>query len=62
MTTPYITMVGTFYLVPVTQALSLAVVTGQYPEAPTEVVNCVTLLGRNRKMSDNVRYVGSKPS
>lgn len=45
MTIPCITMVGTrptFYLVPVTQALSNAVVTGQYPETPTRVVKCVT--------------------
>ncbi|KAG2352559.1 hypothetical protein BDR07DRAFT_835242 [Suillus spraguei] len=42
MTIPCITMVGTrpiFYLVPVTEALSNAVATGQYPEAKTTVVN-----------------------
>ncbi|KAG2367865.1 hypothetical protein BDR07DRAFT_1605858 [Suillus spraguei] len=40
MTIPCITMVGTrpiFYLVPVTEALSNAVATGQYPEAKTTV-------------------------
>jgi hypothetical protein len=57
MTIPCITMVGTrptFYLVPVTQALSIAVVTGQYPEAPTEVVKCVTFLGHNRRSSEGM--------
>jgi len=57
MTIPGITMVGTrptFYLVPVTQALSVAVVTGQYPEAPTEVVKCVTFLGPNRRSSEGM--------
>ena len=37
-------MVGTrraFYLVPVTRPLSVAVVTGEYPEAPTEVVKAL---------------------
>ncbi|KAI6015370.1 hypothetical protein F5J12DRAFT_817791 [Pisolithus orientalis] len=50
MTIPCITMDGTrptFYLVPVTEALSNAVVTGQYPKAPTEVVKCVTSLRHN---------------
>jgi hypothetical protein len=57
MTIPCITMVGTrptFYLVPVTQALSVAVVTGQYPEAPTEVVKCVTFSGHNRRSSEGM--------
>lgn len=52
MTIPCITMVGTrptFYLVPVTKMLSNAVVTGQYPEAPTEVVKCITPLGYNHQ-------------
>ena len=45
MTIPCITMVGrrpTFYLVPVTKALSTAVVTGQYPKATTKVMKCIT--------------------
>jgi hypothetical protein len=57
MTIPCITMVGTrptFYLVPVTRALSVAVVTGQYPKAPTEVVKCVTFLGHNRRSSEGM--------
>ncbi|KAH9059429.1 hypothetical protein EDB83DRAFT_932284 [Lactarius deliciosus] len=57
MTIPCITMVGTrptFYLVPVTQALSVAVVTGQYPKDPTEVVKCVTFLGHNRRSSEGM--------
>ena len=47
---PCITMVGThptFYLVPVTRALSDAITTGQYPPAPTEVWKCVTVAGYN---------------
>ena len=43
---PCITMVGTcptFYLVPVNQALSDAVTTGQYPPMPTEVSKCATM-------------------
>jgi hypothetical protein len=57
MTIPCITMVDTrptFYLVPVTRALSVAVVTGQLPEAPTEVVKCVTFLGHNRRSSEGM--------
>ncbi|KAH9970006.1 hypothetical protein BGW80DRAFT_1334162 [Lactifluus volemus] len=54
---PCITMVGTrptFYLVPVSRALSTAVVTGQYPETPTMVVKCVTILGPNRRFSEGM--------
>ncbi|KAG1850145.1 hypothetical protein F4604DRAFT_1661163 [Suillus subluteus] len=43
MTMPCITMVGlrpTFYLVPVTKALSDAVISGQYPSDRTEVLKC----------------------
>src|ERR1700689_4358746 len=50
MTISCITMVGTqptFHLVSGTQALSIAVVTGQYPEALTKVVKCVTFLTHN---------------
>jgi hypothetical protein len=57
MTIPCITMIGTrptFYLVPVTQALSVAVVTGQYPEAPTKVVKCATFLEHNRRSSEGM--------
>jgi len=57
MTIPCITMVGTwptFYPVPVTQVLSIAVVTGQYPEALTKVVKCVTFLGQNHQSSEGM--------
>jgi hypothetical protein len=57
MAIPCITMVGTrptFYLVPVTRALSTAVVTGQYPETPTNVVKFVTFLGHNRRSSEGM--------
>ncbi|KAG1902442.1 uncharacterized protein F5891DRAFT_1023986 [Suillus fuscotomentosus] len=43
MTMPCITMIGTrptFYLVPVTKALSDAVISCQYPSARTEVLKC----------------------
>jgi len=43
MNIPCITMIGTrpcFYKVPVTQELSLAVLSGQYPEHPTIVTRC----------------------
>ncbi|KAG2139282.1 hypothetical protein DEU56DRAFT_972423 [Suillus clintonianus] len=43
MTMPCITMVGTrpaFYLVPVTKALSEAVISGQFPSDRTEVLKC----------------------
>ncbi|OAX37598.1 hypothetical protein K503DRAFT_771345 [Rhizopogon vinicolor AM-OR11-026] len=56
MTIPYITMVGTrptFYLVTLTQALSVAVVTDQSPKAPTDVVKC-HFLGRNRRASEGM--------
>ncbi|KAG0706909.1 hypothetical protein DFH29DRAFT_797497, partial [Suillus ampliporus] len=54
---PCIIMVGTrptFYLVPVTQALSVAVVTGQYPEVPTKVMKCVTFLWYNHRSSEGM--------
>lgn len=57
MTIPCITMVGTrptFYLVPVTQALSVAVATSQYPEVPTKVVKYVTFLGHNHRSSEGM--------
>ncbi|KAG1870018.1 hypothetical protein F4604DRAFT_877564 [Suillus subluteus] len=43
-----------FYLVPVTEALSVAVATGQCPEARTTVVRCVTLLGHNHRISQGM--------
>jgi hypothetical protein len=43
----------TFYLVPVTQALSTAVVAGQYPEAPTEVVKYFACLGHDSGSTGN---------
>ncbi|KAI9458609.1 hypothetical protein BJY52DRAFT_1119629 [Lactarius psammicola] len=52
-----ITIAGTrptFYLVPVTQALSVAVGTGQYPEALIEVVKCVTFLCHNHQSSEGM--------
>jgi hypothetical protein len=58
MTIPCIIMDGTrptFYLVPVTQALSIAVVTGQYPETPTKVVRCVTSLGPRRSSGEGMK-------
>ncbi|KAF8067567.1 hypothetical protein FPV67DRAFT_1141351 [Lyophyllum atratum] len=45
MIVPCITMTGTrptFYLVPVTQSLSDAVILGQYPATQTRVLRCVT--------------------
>ena len=47
MTIPCITLSGTsptFYLVPVSQSLSNAVATGQYPPTQTDVFKCVTSL------------------
>ncbi|KAH9969296.1 hypothetical protein BGW80DRAFT_1438181 [Lactifluus volemus] len=57
MTIPCIIMLGTrptFYLVPVTRALSTAVVTGQYPETPTKVVKCDTFWGPNRPSGEGM--------
>jgi hypothetical protein len=57
MTIPCITMNGTrptFYLVPVTRALSTAVATGQYPEAQTKVVKCVTTLGPDHPLTEGM--------
>ncbi|KAG7091418.1 hypothetical protein E1B28_010454 [Marasmius oreades] len=47
MTIPCITMIGTlptFYLVPVTRELSAAVISGEYPATPTQVLQCRTEL------------------
>lgn len=57
MTIPCITMSGTrptFYLVPVTHTLSIAVATGQYPATETEVFKCVTVLGHQRRASEGM--------
>ena len=57
MTIPCITMVGTrptFYLVPVTKTLSVAVMTGQYCEIQTKVLKCVTVLGHHRPSSEGM--------
>jgi hypothetical protein len=57
MTIPCITMIGTrptFYLVPVTKALSDAVITGQWPAVKTEVAKCVTVAGHNRRSSEGM--------
>lgn len=57
MTIPCITMSGTrptFYLVPVTRALSTAVATGQYPAAETMVFKCVTVAGRHRRANEGM--------
>lgn len=57
MTIPCITMVAlqpTFYLVPVTQALNMAVVAGQYPETPINVTKCVTGLGHDHQITENM--------
>ena len=57
MTIPCITMVGTrptFYLVPVTQDLSNAVSSGQYPRVETTALKCVTVAGRNRSLSEGM--------
>lgn len=51
MTIPCITMIGTrpiFYLVPVTQGLSQAVATAQYPTNPTVVKKCVVASNSGR--------------
>ena len=57
MTIPCITMVGTnptFYLVAVTKELSDAVKTGQYPPTQTRVLQCVTVPGHQRRVSDGM--------
>ncbi|KAK0218864.1 hypothetical protein IW262DRAFT_1297989 [Armillaria fumosa] len=56
MTIPAITMLGTrpmFYKVPVTQELSDAVTTGQYPVSKTEVVKCV-VAPASRRLSEGM--------
>ncbi|TEB35467.1 hypothetical protein FA13DRAFT_1728279 [Coprinellus micaceus] len=57
MNIPCITMSGTiptFYLVPVTQALSDAVATAQYPSTQTRVLKCVTVMAHQRRISDGM--------
>ncbi|KAG1826014.1 uncharacterized protein BJ212DRAFT_1317535, partial [Suillus subaureus] len=48
-----------FYLVPVTEALSVAVATGQYPEARTTVSRCITSLGHDRRISEGMETPGA---
>ena len=57
MTVPCITMTRTrptFYLVPVTQELSDAVITGQWPKVETEVLKCITVVGHNHWLSEGM--------
>jgi len=57
MTVPCITMIGTrptFYLVPVTQELSDAVITGRWPKVETKVLKCVTVVPHNRRLSEGM--------
>lgn len=59
MTIPCITMAGTrptFYLVPVTTALSEAVITGQYPAAQMRVRMCATVATRSGAGMEDVGY------
>ncbi|KAG2745296.1 hypothetical protein P692DRAFT_20836978 [Suillus brevipes Sb2] len=53
MTIPCITMIST-RTVPITKALSNGVATGQYAEAQTTVVKCVTSLGHNRRVNEGM--------
>ncbi|KAK0218859.1 hypothetical protein IW262DRAFT_1062823 [Armillaria fumosa] len=58
MTIPAITMLGTrpiFYKVPVTQELSDAVTTGQYPISKTEVLKCV-VAPASRRLSEGMEH------
>jgi hypothetical protein len=57
MTIPCITMSGTrptFYLVPVTQELSNAVIGGVYPATETRVLKCVTVAAHIRRVSEGM--------
>ena len=57
MTIPCITMSGTrptFYLVPVTQDLSNAVIQGHYPATQTQVSKCVTVGTHARRPSEGM--------
>lgn len=57
MTIPCITMSGTrptFYLVPVTQELSAAVIGGMYPATETKVLKCVTVAAHTRRVSEGM--------
>ena len=56
MTIPAITMIGTrpvFYKIPVTQELSDAITTAQYPVSKTEVVKCV-VAPTSRRLSEGM--------
>ena len=60
MTIPCITMTGTrptFYLVPVTQNLSDAIILGQYPATQTQVLKCVTTRVHARTTSEGMEYI-----
>ena len=60
MTIPCITMTGTrptFYLVPVTQNLSDAIILGQYPATQTQVLKCVTTRVHARTTSEGMENV-----
>ncbi|TFK41593.1 hypothetical protein BDQ12DRAFT_564494, partial [Crucibulum laeve] len=65
MTIPCITMSSTcptFYLVPVTEELSNAVIHGQYPANQTRVLKCVTVARHNEGMEDaEYRQLALKP-
>jgi len=55
MTMPCVTMVGvrpTFYLVPVTKALSDAVISSQYPSGRTEVLKCEVASDHDKDMEE----------
>jgi hypothetical protein len=61
MTIPCITMSGTrptFYLVPVTQELSTAVIGGLYPATETKVLKCVTVAAHTRRVSVGMEDTG----
>jgi len=60
MTIPCITMTGTrptFYLVPVTQNLSNAVILGEYPATKTQVLKCVTIRVHARTTSEGMENI-----
>ena len=59
MTIPCIIMSGTrptFYLVPVTQELSTAVIGGVYPATETQVLKCVTVAAHIRRASEGMEH------
>ncbi|KXN83551.1 hypothetical protein AN958_01229 [Leucoagaricus sp. SymC.cos] len=57
MTIPCITMSGTcltFYLIPVTQELSTAVIGGVYPATETRALKCVTMAAHTHRVSEGM--------